>query len=199
MKNWQRALAAGVSLAGGAAFVYWLLSRKNDFRAARYVPYSPRARDLFRYAAKEAGVPSVWADDPNLHYILQRESGGYVGKPNYTFGGVTQNRYASQWPALWARLRRGDVWTKSTATGLGQLLTSNVKAFYPDGLDGIGDPVNEAVGFLRYIRRRYGTPAVARAVYGKKTNYVHGMPPGPSPWCKGQNRSQCRKGFAEGY
>jgi SLT domain-containing protein len=62
---------------------------------------------------------------------------------------------------------------KSTASGLGQLLLSNVDKYYPDGRNGIGDALNEAVGMLRYIHDRYGSPEVAGSVYGRIGKYVN--------------------------
>lgn len=154
----------------------------------RYAPNSDEAKQLLRYAAATAGLPQSWADLDSTHKILANESGGWVGRPNYTFGPVSKLQNADQWPTVWARLRAGEVWTDSTATGLGQLLTSNVKKHYPAGLQGIGDPVNEAVGFLRYIRERYGDPDTAWSVYGKIGDYVNSR----------TGKTQ-HKGFKQGY
>jgi hypothetical protein len=141
---------------------------------ARYEPGSHAARSLFRVAAQYAGLPTEWADSEALHELLRRESGGWVGRPNYTFGELAATKNAARWPTeVWARLRAGEVWTKSTATGLGQLLTSNAKAKYPHGLDGIGQPLDEAVGMLRYIEDRYGSPETALKMHGKTGYYVH--------------------------
>ncbi len=65
-------------------------------------------------------------------------------------------------------LRNGQKTTRSSATGLGQLLLSNVDRYYPDGRQGIGDPLQEAAGMLRYIQDRYGTPDNAWRLYGTR-------------------------------
>lgn len=130
-----------------------------------YAPGSKRQIDLFRRSAEIAGVPASWAADPGLRYILARESGGIVGIPNYTYG--WRAKEAACWPAIHEQIRNRVSTTKSNATGLGQLLGSNVDQYYPSGRAGIGDAVEEAVGMLRYIEARYGTPAAARACYGK--------------------------------
>lgn len=68
---------------------------------------------------------------------------------------------------------KNPIGAKSTVSGLGQLLLSNVDKYYPNGRKGIGDPVSEAVGFMRCIEDRYGNPDVAASVYGKTGNYTH--------------------------
>lgn len=152
----------------------------------RYPPNSKEAIDLFRFAAIKYGLPEKWADDPDLHYILGKESGGWVGVPNYTY--ATRRVNKNKWPEVWAELKAGIYSTKSSATGLGQLLASNAKKFYPDGLNGIGEPVNEATGFMRYILSRYGSPAVARSVYNQIGEYTHAV-----------TGNKCKKTFKEGY
>jgi len=99
-----------------------------------------------------------------LHSILQAESDGWVGKPNYTYG--KRSRNMASWGDVIGELRNGDITTKSSASGLGQLLLANVDAYYPSGRDGIGVPVEEAAGMLRYIKDRYGNPERAWELYG---------------------------------
>ena len=202
---------------GAAAF---LLSRKSSAASfeydgvpntERYLPHSPEAKALFAKAAAIAGLPESWATEPEAHNIMAKESGGWVGRPNYTYGKVKSPNSRGQWPGVWAKTRsvarqrraqkkNVSMGHSSSATGLGQLLAlpivhdngkisaSNVEKFYPDGLDGIGDPINEAVGFLRYIAARYGSPDVAYQMYGKTGSYVHAS--------TGKKRS---KTFKEGY
>ena len=141
----------------------------------RYTPGSQGAIDLLTAAAVKAGLPASWGSSEAAHKIMASESGGWVGRPNYTFGAVKSPAMAAAWPAIWARLRAGEIWTKSTATGLGQLLSSNAAKYYPSGLQGIGDPLEEAVGFLRYIADRYGSPEVALSVYNKVGSYKHAI------------------------
>jgi hypothetical protein len=151
-----------------------------------YPPGSQQQIQLFRQAARLAGVPDAWAQSRDLRYILSRESGGVVGIPNYTYGWKAKE--ASCWPMIHQELRNGVVSARSSATGLGQLLLSNVRTYYPSGPSGIGDPLEEAVGMLRYIEKRYGTPAAARACYGKGSKDAPCPVPGKRP-----------KTFTEGY
>ncbi|MFO0726569.1 MAG: hypothetical protein U1E65_22475 [Myxococcota bacterium] len=144
----------------------------NVPRMARYAPGSQEARNLFREAIRlnnqrnpNHPIPESWADSQGLHNILSRESDGQVGRPNYTYG--ARARDPSQWASVQEELRNGVRTTRSSATGLGQLLLSNVDRYYPDGRRGIGDPVQEAAGMLRYIQDRYGNPENAWRLYGR--------------------------------
>ena len=138
----------------------------NTRGVQRYAPGSQEARDLFRQAARNAGLPESWADSPGLHNILRRESDGQVGRPNYTYG--ARARDPSQWASIHDELKAGRKTTRSSATGLGQLLFANVDKYYPSGRAGIGDPLEEATGMLRYIADRYGSPDNAWAQYGRR-------------------------------
>ncbi len=125
--------------------------------------YRPFARDtirLFEEAADRADLPRSWASSPGLHNLLRRESHGEVGRLNYTYGNRSERD-------VHAELRAGIISARSSATGIGQLLLSNVDNYYPSGRAGIGDPVEEATGMLRYIDARYGSPAAAWAAYGR--------------------------------
>ena len=209
---------------GAAVAAWWLLrpsssssSSSSTTRGGVYPPGSAKARELFRTAAVQAGLPTAWGDDPALHYILGRESGGNVGKLNYTMRTSAQGYGPlAMWPAAWALIQQiaqaritsgknASFPTSSSATGLGQLLAmpkwqkgklypSNVMKFYPDGLDGIGNPLNEAVGMLRYIADRYGSPAVARSVYGRG-----GKGSAAAPYTHAITGAKRSKGFKEGY
>ena len=134
-------------------------------RPHRYLPHSPAAEALFLTACRAAGVPEAWATSYALHELLRRESAGVVGRPNYSYGARASD--PARWPEVHAELRAGKRTTASSATGLGQLLLRNVDLFYPGGRAGIGDPLAEAVGMLRYIESRYRTPENAWAQYGK--------------------------------
>jgi hypothetical protein len=140
-------------------------SEKKVFVAYQLVPGSQAQIDVFRKAARAAGLPESWASAPGLISILSRESGGWVGIPNYTYGARASDQ--SQWAEIHDELRRGIVSARSSATGLGQLLLGNVDSYYPSGRAGIGVAHDEAVGMLRYIKKRYGTPAEAWRCYGK--------------------------------
>jgi hypothetical protein len=149
-----------------------------------YPPRSPECVALFENAARVAGLPVEWARDSGLHNILRRESGGRVGIPNFTYGKDnagrrfgTNTRSKSEnfihrrtdvWPAIHDELKSGRKSAKSTATGLGQLILDNTEAYYPSGRQGIGNALEEAIGMLKYIARRYKNPARAWKLYGTK-------------------------------
>ncbi len=156
LSKWEK---AGAVLAGW--FVLRGFGRRRHVRAGkRYVPGSPEQIQLFEVAARKEEVPESWASDPAFVKLLTKESSGYVGIPNYTYGSNIR-KHPELWPGIWSDIRAGITPTISAATGLGQLQPSNVKVHYPDGLAGIGDAHNEAVGMLSYIRDRYGSPAKA--------------------------------------
>jgi len=142
----------------------------------RYIPGSREAIILFTAAAQAAWLPKSWVQNPKLHHILQKESAGWqVWILNYT---ITKNTgYTTESFRNIALKRRVDnpIWTRSTASWLGQLVLSNVDAFYPDGRSWIGDPLNEAVGMMRYIRDRYWDVDTAYSVYGRKGTYIHAV------------------------
>jgi hypothetical protein len=137
----------------------------------QFAPYSSQAIALFTEAARVAGLPASWARSDGLHYVMDHESSGWVGRPNYTYqvpygdGAHRSARGAEVWPQVWAELRADNITARSSATGLGQLKLGKVKRFYPDGVAGIGDPLNEAVGMLLYIEDRYDTPDIAGRYY----------------------------------
>lgn len=168
-----------------------------------YPPGSKKQVQLFRQAARKLGVPEAWASSRALRYILAHESAGVVGIPNYLYG--WRAKEAACWPKIWQEIRDGtDSSGGSTATGLGQLKTyfydqrgnrlspghelGGVDTHYPSGRAGIGDPLEEAVGMLSYIKKRYGTPEAARACYGKGSKQAPCEVPGKRP-----------KTFKEGY
>ena len=137
----------------------------------QYAPGSPEMVELFEEALRLEGLPLEWAKDPDLWWIMNEESmGGVVGIPNYTYpvGQSPTEGNVSQWQRIHADLRDGRIRAKSSATGLGQFLLDNVRAYYPDGVAGIGKPLSEARGFVRYMRARHRTPAGARANYNKR-------------------------------
>ena len=156
-----------------------LRSSLNNYHVKRYMPFSREAKELFREAAKAEGLPESWGDSKGLHYILKKESNGFVGIPNYcikTSSGRRAKDFPSSWPKIHQELRDNTLprnrnncgrGRTSTASGLGQLLIANVDTYYPNGRRGIGDPMSEARGMLRYIKSRYGNPNNAWAQYGK--------------------------------
>ena len=127
----------------------------------RYAPgavYAPRSAALialFREAAPLAGVPTSWATNRAVHNLVDAESNGVTGIPNYTYG---RDLPTSRYLPIHGDLRRGRIRAESSATGIGQLLLRNVDVFYPSGRDGIGVPLEEAAGMLAYIKDRWTTP-----------------------------------------
>ena len=173
----------------------------EDYPMGIYDPYSPELEDLLREALAFPGVwgplPEGWALLDSTHEIISKESGGKVGVPNYTYDELLGRdpfyvnnikKKPDYWPEVWEHARQGipGVYDgRSSATGLGQLLSGmsddginfsanipqNVQLFYADGVNGISDPLNEAVGYVQYIRDRYGDPDTAWSVYGQYTSY----------------------------
>jgi len=173
-------IAAGAALAlliarragGGAPGVRYT----SSFRDRVYPPFAPQTVALFREAARRARLPESWANSEGLHRTLEAESGGVVGVLNYQFEEMGYDkRNPNHQAQVFARMRDGiqrgiepgaalrrHVGVRSsTATGLGQLVSSGVARHYPNGFDGLGDPMNEAIGMLRYIESRYGDPDTA--------------------------------------
>lgn len=136
---------------------------------ARYAPGSNAAKDLARSACGVLGLPLAVADCDGLHHIMRRESGGYVGRPNYTIhldgDRMSEIERAQDWPQVWDRLRSGDVldlwpagFSHSTACGLGQLLSSNMRKLSPIGVEGYGDALAEMCALISYVLVRYRAP-----------------------------------------
>lgn len=137
-----------------------------------YRPGSPEQIQLFLEASKVAGTPTSWIvnsqgeANPAMTRLLTKESGGWVGRPNYEFGDVWQTKYAAHWPGIWAKLHAGEKAPKGRgATGLGQLVLTTVDKHYPDGRKGIGNPMSEAVGMLSYLDARWKSPERALECY----------------------------------
>ncbi len=137
----------------------------TTYTTKRYVPFSKETITLFKSAARKAGLPEEWADNEALHMILKSESNGWVGRPNYTYGDLSKLDNSSRWSEVHDEIKRGERSTRSTATGLGQLIVGNVDRYYPSGRNGIGDPEEEAIGMLKYIKDRHGDPDTAWANY----------------------------------
>jgi len=172
-------MVAGLAILAALA-IGALLTGAGRQGARQYPEGSDGLTELLRSAAPAAQVPEAWAENRDLHYIVGAESGGWIGRPNYTYGqrndeafprDVWKVSHADMWPQVHAELKAGVKGARSTATGIGQLILDNVKAYYPDGVAGIGDPYNEAVGFLAYVRDRYGSPRAAAEMRRTRGNY----------------------------
>lgn len=173
----------------------------GGFAWGQYKPGSSEFRALFREAAARAGIPLSWADSEGLKQIVRRESGGWVGIPNYTYGKPPK----ADWPKIWQELVNGELSAKptwspyqgkklvSSATGLGQLTLSNVDAYYPAWRYGIGNALQEAMGTMLRIRKWYGDPDRAFDCYGVRCD----NPPCPTKY--GTAPCYREKGFTEGY
>ena len=149
---------------GGAFFVLYLLRNLSGYKAVRYAPGSPSQITLFQQAAAKFGLPTSWASSNGLIQLLKHESDGWVGRPNYTYGERARNR--ALWPSVIAELRAGITSATASASGLGQLLLTNAERYYPSGRKGIGVPIEEAAGMMKYIKARYGDPDRAWALRG---------------------------------
>lgn len=152
--------------------IEWISKEEVDsiLKKEKFTPGSKDAQVLFLAACQAANLPKDWCNKESLHRILSRESNGMVGRLNYTIKWHSVESFKEQ--AL-SSTKNNPIWTRSTASGLGQLLLSNVDKYYPDGRKGIWDPLNEAVWMLRYIKERYGNPDVAWSVYGKIASFDH--------------------------
>ena len=160
----QWALPVGLALA--------LILFGRTRRQAQYVPGSPEAVALFAEAARAGGYPVEWANSRGLHELLDAESDGWVGRPNYTYGDLSNPDNRTGWPHVWRSIQERDPWrytvpgrSHSSAVGLGQLIQDNQDRHMPSGRDGLGDALEEAVGMLSYIAERYGDPDAAWTRY----------------------------------
>jgi hypothetical protein len=151
----------------------------------RFRPWSKDAQILFSIACKIAKLPD-WSNNKNLHKIMWKESTWWqVGILNYTIKWMST--YDFKQKAL-SSSRKNPIGSKSTASWLWQLLLSNVDRLYPSWRNGIWNPIEEAIGFVKYIRERYGNPDIAMSVYWKKWSYTNSR-----TWRKQS------KTFKEGY
>jgi hypothetical protein len=189
-----------------------------------YPPGSIQIVELFTEAARRAGYPPEWGSLPGLvgssrdipgGGVVSRESGGVVGRLNYTWRRSSntsvfdlpvkapegerpsweekqpQNiEYAIRWIQTagtrpdgyldndieeGVRLPPG---ITSSATGLGQLLSSIGYEHMPEKYNGYGIPMQEAIGMLNYINDRYGHPNSAYSFHnfpkrtGERVYYI---------------------------
>lgn len=123
------AILGGVSL--GAALAWLLGGAKGAKGGSVSHPYV----EDFRAAARVAGVPEVWATDPDLVELVRRESNWNLTAKN----------------------------PGSSAFGLFQLIKATWREYLPEVPYGTADALWQAVGGFRYVRARYANPARALA------------------------------------
>jgi|TARA_Y100000310_G_scaffold324189_1_gene385754 hypothetical protein len=137
----------------------------DRFKDAEYEPDSVDANELFLAVFEFLDLRASADDMLGLHRVMDRESDGWVGRPNYTYQEVHGDRIhkpsrRDDWPIIWGELRSGNRTARSSAIGLGQLLLGNCNRYMPSRAFGISCPFNEAVGFVRYVLGRYWNPEV---------------------------------------
>jgi hypothetical protein len=149
------------------------------------------------HLGRKYSIPLSWATDRDLIWLLNRESGGYVGRPNFQWalwlypnlskseGRKKLKENPQDWPRVWNVFKNNpgkkSSWLLnnvadvpglvSTAVGLGQATTPVIQANYPNQEQGVGDALEEAVGMLRYIKNVYGSPGRARDCYEPNVCY----------------------------
>gem|GEM_PF-1313816 len=161
-----------------------LLKRKE------FVPGSLEAKQLFQAACQASGlgVAEEWWNNDKLHTLLRKESAGKVGCLNYTMRGKNSISEEDFRNRAINSTRKNPTQYASTASGLGQMILTNVDTYYPNGRRGIGDPLQEAVGLIRYIYDRYGDPTTACDMHGKTGTYTNS-----------RTGRRINKTFREGY
>lgn len=186
MSKYQKVEAYGWPIDVSKVDIKWLDQAEiNEILSQKsFRPWSKEAVVLFTAAAQVANLPKDWWGWETIHRILARESNGWVWRLNYTIQWMSPDDFKQR---ANSSMSNNPIWTRSTASWLGQLLLSNVDKYYPDGRRGIWDALNEAVGMLRYIQDRYGNPDIAWSVYGRIWDYNH-----PTKWYQ-------RKQFKEWY
>lgn len=136
----------------------------------QFVPWAKETQQLFTYAAIMSWLPKDWWKNESFHILLEKESGWIVGNLNYEFfkrGRKETTKGFKEKITTWdfATTRADELSPEmgivSNASWLGQLLVSNVELYYPSGREWIGVPLEEAVGMLRYIKKRHKTPEQA--------------------------------------
>lgn len=137
------------------------------YKIKNFPPYSKVAVSLFKIAAKVAWLPESWATNKNLHFILDKESDWEVWVLNYKL----RSKKISKDTFRKRAISRKSIWSRSTASGLWQLILANVDKFYPSGREWIWNPVEEAVWFMRYIKDRYKTPERAASYWRRNKHY----------------------------
>ncbi len=162
----------------------------------RLSPWSKEAAQLFTLAWMSMN-PKLWTEEAKnwwlnewLHYILQHESWGVVGRVNYTAKHIPpeefKSRAVNRSDLKWKQLAWKEFWVTSTAIWLWQLTMSN-EYYLPRWRNSIWVPIEEAIGMLQYIRDRYWNPDIARKMYWTTGHYTH-----PEKWTQ-------YKSFDEGY
>lgn len=155
--------------------IYWEITQDlidKISKIKKFRPLSKEAITLFTIACRIANIDESWAINPYLHKILSNESAWVVGILNYTIKWISMSEYKEK---VLNSNKKNPIGSKSTASWLWQLLLSNIDQFYPNGRKWIWNPIEEAVGFIKYIEDRYWNPDIAMSVYWKKWSYIHSI------------------------
>jgi len=141
------------------------------FTKARYEPFSRDAIALFTEAARLLGPEyDGWGSARGIHFVMGEESSGYVGIPN----SAPRPYNPADWRNVWAQARALNPNANPYGTeyiGLGQLgpdsegwgvwgTAHGSVRHMPRGPASYGVALEEAIGMLRYVKDRYGTPEV---------------------------------------
>ena len=140
---------------------------QDIYKIKKFPPHSQIAKQLLKIAAKVAWLPESWATDKNIHFILDKESKREVGVLNHKL----RSKKISKDTFKKRAVSRQRIWSRSTASGLWQLILANVDAYYPSWRKWIWNPIEEAVGFLRYIKARHKTPERAASFWRRNKHY----------------------------
>ncbi|KXS08816.1 hypothetical protein M427DRAFT_50297 [Gonapodya prolifera JEL478] len=145
-----------------------------------YPPYSTQLTKLLSDACKVLGFDQSWSTNKAVHALVEKESGGRIGVPNYTMGNFLPAPYnignqlgqrPDLWASLWEKMKSGDPAYRGNGDS--------------SGAPALGNPLAEAVGLLRTIKEAYGTPEIL--MYG-------GTKPDGSYW-SGYNSSGDFSGY----
>lgn len=167
-----------------AEYAHALAHRASFIPRGRYPeqvkPYSQELRDAADEACAWLGRGPLSDEEFDaLSYIVDRESDGWRGRPNYTADTVAwyidrrvdfEKRFShpanrQAWPVFERDTRSGSYRSKSSCVGIGQGRGDNYEFYCPVGRSGIGDTVAEIAFMIAYCIGRYGGIIEARIFY----------------------------------
>ena len=97
---------------------------------------------------------------------MSNESGWKVWIVNYTLKWISQSDFRN-------RALNWIISDNKSASWLWQLKFSNVDRLYPSWRKWIWNPIEEAVGFIKYIRERYWNPDTAGKMWWHTWSYYN--------------------------